>query len=231
MKRAICLLSGGVDSAVASAIAKDHGYEIYAITFDYGQRHKKEIECAKKLAEFFRVREHKIFRIDLNEIGNSALTSNKKIPERRIEEIKNSRQIPETYVPARNTIMLSFALAYAEVKGADAIFIGANCIDYSGYPDCRPEYFKKFQEMADLATKRGVEGRKIRIETPVIEMNKADIIKKGFELGVPFQYTWSCYRGGEKACGKCDSCVLRLNGFKEAGFRDPIEYENEIQNQ
>ncbi len=231
MKRAICLLSGGVDSAVASAIAKDHGYEIYAITFDYGQRHKKEIECAKKLAEFFRVREHKIFRIDLNEIGNSALTSNKKIPERRIEEIKNSRQIPETYVPARNTIMLSFALAYAEVKGADAIFIGANCIDYSGYPDCRPEYFKKFQEMADLATKMGVEGRKIRIETPVIEMNKADIIKKGFELGVPFQYTWSCYRGGEKACGKCDSCVLRLNGFKEAGFRDPIEYENEIQNQ
>jgi len=231
MKRAICLLSGGVDSAVASAIAKDHGYEIYAITFDYGQRHKKEIECAKKLAEFFRVREHKIFRIDLNEIGNSALTSNKKIPERGIEEIKNSRQIPETYVPARNTIMLSFALAYAEVKGADAIFIGANCIDYSGYPDCRPEYFKKFQEMADLATKRGVEGRKIRIETPVIEMNKADIIKKGFELGVPFQYTWSCYRGGEKACGKCDSCVLRLNGFKEAGFRDPIEYENEIQNQ
>jgi len=225
MKRAICLLSGGVDSAVASAIAKDHGYEIYAITFDYGQRHKKEIECAKKLAEFFRVREHKIFRIDLNEIGNSALTSNKKIPERGIEEIKNSRQIPETYVPARNTIMLSFALAYAEVKGADAIFIGANCIDYSGYPDCRPEYFKKFQEMADLATKRGVEGRKIRIETPVIEMNKADIIKKGFELGVPFQYTWSCYRGGEKACGKCDSCVLRLNGFKEAGFRDPIEYE------
>ncbi|HDI72551.1 MAG TPA: 7-cyano-7-deazaguanine synthase QueC, partial [Candidatus Altiarchaeales archaeon] len=201
MKRAICLLSGGVDSAVASAIAKDHGYEIYAITFDYGQRHKKEIECAKKLAEFFRVREHKIFRIDLNEIGNSALTSNKKIPERGIEEIKNSRQIPETYVPARNTIMLSFALAYAEVKGADAIFIGANCIDYSGYPDCRPEYFKKFQEMADLATKRGVEGRKIRIETPVIEMNKADIIKKGFELGVPFQYTWSCYRGGEKACG------------------------------
>ncbi|RLI86477.1 MAG: 7-cyano-7-deazaguanine synthase QueC [Candidatus Altiarchaeales archaeon] len=231
MKRAICLLSGGVDSAVASAIAKDHGYEIYAITFDYGQRHKKEIECAKKLAEFFRVREHKIFRIDLNEIGNSALTSNKKIPERGIEEIKNSRQIPETYVPARNTIMLSFALAYAEVKGADAIFIGANCIDYSGYPDCRPEYFKKFQEMADLATKMGVEGRKIRIETPVIEMNKADIIKKGFELGVPFQYTWSCYRGGEKACGKCDSCVLRLNGFKEAGFRDPIEYENEIQNQ
>jgi len=231
MKRAICLLSGGVDSAVASAIAKDHGYEIYAITFDYGQRHKKEIECAKKLAEFFRVREHKIFRIDLNEIVNSALTSNKKIPERGIEEIKNSRQIPETYVPARNTIMLSFALAYAEVKGANAIFIGANCIDYSGYPDCRPEYFKKFQEMADLATKMGVEGRKIRIETPVIEMNKADIIKRGFELEVPFQYTWSCYRGGEKACGKCDSCVLRLNGFKEAGFRDPIEYENEIQNQ
>lgn len=225
MKKAICLLSGGMDSAVSVAIAKSRGYEIYALTFNYGQRHRREIEGAKRLAEFFRVREHKIFKINLNEIGNSALTSNKKIPERGIEEIKNSDQIPETYVPARNTIMLSFALAYAEVKGVDAIFIGANYIDYSGYPDCRPEYFKKFQEMANLATRMGVEGREIRIETPVIEMSKAEIIKKGFELGVPFQYTWSCYQGGEKACGKCDSCVLRLDGFKEAGFEDPVEYE------
>lgn len=231
MKRAICLLSGGIDSAVASAIARDHGYEIYALTFNYGQRHKREIEGAKKLAEFFNVKEHKIFRIDLNEIGNFTLTSNNKIPERRIEEIKNSDQIPETYVPARNTIMLSFALAYAEVKGADAIFIGANCIDYSNYPDCRPEFFDAFQKMADLATKRSVEGKRIEIKTPVIKMTKADIVRKGIKLGVPFEHTWSCYQGKEKACGRCDSCVLRLNGFKEAGFRDPIEYENEIQNQ
>ena len=231
VKKAVCLLSGGMDSAVTAGIAKSQGYEIYAITFDYGQRHKKEIRCAKKLAEYFRVREHKIDRIDLNEIGNSALTSNKKIPERGIEEIKNSRQIPETYVPARNTIMLSFALAYAEVKGADAIFIGANCIDYSNYPDCRPEYFKKFQEMADLATKRSVEGKRIEIKTPVIKMTKADIVREGIRLGVPFEHTWSCYQGKEKACGRCDSCVLRLKGFKDAGIKDPIEYENEIQDQ
>lgn len=225
MKKAICLLSGGIDSAVTSAIAIDQGYEVYALTFNYGQRHKNEIKSAKKLAKFFKIKEHKILKICLNDIGNSALTSNKKLIERKIEEIKNSNEIPNTYVPARNTIMLSFALAYAEFREADAIFIGANCIDYSGYPDCRHEYFKKFQEMADLATKKAIEGSRIRIKTPVIEMKKSEIIKKGFELNVPFQYTWSCYKGGKKACGKCDSCTIRLNGFREAGYDDPIEYE------
>jgi 7-cyano-7-deazaguanine synthase len=222
VKKAVCLL----DSAVSTAIAKSQGYEIHALTFDYGQRHKKEIECAKKLGEFYDVSEHKILKIALDEIGGSALTDDIEIPAgKNAAEIKNSQGIPQTYVPARNTIMLSFALAYAETIGAVAIFIGANYIDYSGYPDCRPRYFQRFQEMANLATRAGVEGGKIGIETPVIEMTKAEIIKKGFDLNVPFKYTWSCYRGGEKACGKCDSCVLRLEGFEKAGYGDPIEYE------
>lgn len=225
-RKAICLLSGGPDSAVTTAIAKSEGYEIYALSFDYGQRHKKELDCAKKIAKELRARKHDIFKINLDQIGGSALTSNLKIPEgRTTEEIKKSKEIPATYVPARNTIFLSYALAYAEVLDADAIFIGANILDFSGYPDCRPEYFKKFQEMANLATKRAVEGKVIEIKHPVIEFTKAEIIKRGIELEVPFEYTWSCYKGGEKACGVCDSCVLRLNAFKEAGYLDPIEYE------
>ncbi len=225
-KKAVCLLSGGHDSAVVAAIVKSEGYEIYALSFDYGQKHKKELDCAKKIARELGVKRHEIFRINLDQIGGSALTGNLKIPEgRKTEEIKKSKEIPATYVPARNTIFLSFALAYAEVLDADAIFIGANILDFSGYPDCRPEYFKKFQEMANLATKRAVEGKVIEIKHPVIEFTKAEIIKRGIELEVPFEYTWSCYKGGEKACGVCDSCVLRLNAFKEAGYLDPIEYE------
>jgi 7-cyano-7-deazaguanine synthase len=226
MKKAVCLLSGGMDSAVTAAIAKKHGYEIYALSFDYGQRHKRELSCARMIARSLAAKEHRILKIDLRGIGGSALTSGMDVPVGKdIGKIKENKEIPVTYVPARNTIMLSFALAYAEVAGAEAIFIGANCVDYSGYPDCRPEYFTKFQEMADLATKRGVGGKKIRIETPIIKLDKAGIVKKGMELGVPFEDTWSCYLGRKKACGKCDSCVLRLNGFMEVGATDPIPYE------
>ena len=223
--KAISLLSGGIDSSVATAIAKSKGYEIYAITFRYGQRHIRELDSAKKLARFFKAKEHQIIDLDLGKFGGSALTSEIDVPEgKTVEEIK-AGGIPITYVPARNTIFLSYALAYAEVKNADFIFMGANYIDYSGYPDCRPKYLKKFQEMANLALKRAVEGNPIKIEYPLIEMTKAEIIKKGIELGVPFELTWSCYKGGKKACGRCDSCILRLNGFKEAGYEDPIEYE------
>jgi 7-cyano-7-deazaguanine synthase len=225
MKKAVCLLSGGMDSAVTAAIAKKQGYELYALSFDYGQRHRKELSCARKIARFLDAKEHKTLRIDLRGIGGSVLTSDTAVPiGKGIAKIRENKEIPITYVPARNTIMLSLALAYAEVAGAEAIFIGANCVDYSGYPDCRPEYFKRFQDMADLATKRTVGGKKIRIETPIIELDKAGIVKKGLALGVPFESTWSCYLGGRTACGKCDSCVLRLNGFMEAGETDPITY-------
>lgn len=228
MKKAVCLLSGGMDSAVTCAIAKERGYDIYALSFDYGQRHKKEIECARKLAKHFAAKEHKILKTGLDRIGGSALTDKIPLPIGKThEEITSERDIPVTYVPARNTILLSYALAYAEVKDADAIFIGANCVDYSGYPDCRPEYFEKFQEMANLATKKGVQGKKIKIETPIIKMNKAEIVREGLRLGVPFGMTWSCYSGGKKACGVCASCVLRLDGFSAAGESDPLEYATE----
>ena len=226
MKKAVVLLSGGLDSSTCMAIAKNEGYEVYALSFDYGQRHRKELESAKAIAEHFGAKEHKLLKIDLTQIGGSALTDESiEIPENRdIEHI--SEEIPVTYVPARNTILLSFALAYAEVKNADAVYIGANALDYSGYPDCRPEYYKAFEEVARLGTKRGVEGRPIEIRYPLIDMTKAEIIRTGMKLGVPYGLTWSCYKGGEKACGVCDSCRLRLKGFREAGYEDPLEYEN-----
>ncbi len=226
MKKAVCLLSGGMDSAVATAIAKSQRYEIYALTFQYNQKNIQELDSAKKLVRHFKIREHKIFTIDLKQIGGSALTDDVDVPTgKSSEEIKEGKEIPITYVPARNTIFLGIALSYAEVVDADSIFIGANYLDSSGYPDCRLMYLKKFQELADLATKRAVEGNPIRIEYPLITMSKAEIVKKGIELKVPFELTWSCYKDGEKACGKCDSCVLRLNGFKEAGYEDPLGYE------
>jgi 7-cyano-7-deazaguanine synthase len=226
MKKAVCLLSGGMDSALTAAIAKEQGYEIYALSFDYGQRHKKEVSCARKIAKFLGAKEHKTMKLDLRQIGGSALTDDIAVTVGKdAAGIKASKGIPLTYVPARNTIFLSYALAYAEVIGAQAIFIGANCVDYSGYPDCRPEYFKRFQDMADVATKKTVEGKRINIETPIINLDKAGIVRKGLELGVPLEHTWSCYLGGRKACGRCESCVLRLNGFKEAGAIDPILYE------
>ena len=222
--RAVVLLSGGLDSSTALAMTGTAGQEVHALTIDYGQRHRKEIEAAKKIAKHFGVASHKVLTIDLTAIGGSALTDRTiRVPQQRtLEEI--GRGIPATYVPARNTILLGFALAHAETLDADEVVIAANYLDASGYPDCRPEYYNAFQEFARLGTKRGVEGRPIQIVTPLISMSKADIVRKGEELGVPWKLTWSCYLGGERACGACDSCQLRLKGFREAGVEDPLPY-------
>ena len=222
--RAVVLLSGGMDSATALAIALKEGFEVTALSVDYGQRHKKELDAARKVARHFAVRDHRVVTLDLAAIGGSALTDRKiPVPEqRRLEEI--GQGIPATYVPARNTILLSYALGLAETTGSKAIYIAANQIDYSGYPDCRPEFYAAFQEVARLGTKRGVEGDVIEIRTPLIAMTKADIVRKGEGLGVPWALTWSCYQGEEKACGVCDSCQLRLKGFREAGVKDPLPY-------
>ena len=221
---AIVLLSGGMDSATALALTKADGFDVIALTFDYGQRHRKEIDAARALAKHYRVRDHRIVSVDLAAIGGSALTDRSiRVPEQRsLEEI--GQGIPPTYVPARNTILLSYALGLAEATISRAIVIGANYQDSSGYPDCRPEFYKAFQEVARLGTKRGVAGDVIEIRTPVIHMTKADIVRKGQELGVPWELTWSCYLGGAKACGVCDSCQLRLKGFREAGVKDPLPY-------
>jgi 7-cyano-7-deazaguanine synthase len=226
MKKAICLLSGGLDSSVTGYIAKSIGYEIYALSFLYGQRHNKEIKSAKEIAKGLGVKKHVIFNIEIHKFGGSSLIDKSIQPklDQDFEDI--GKTIPTTYVPARNTIFLSVALGFAETFDADAIFIGATSTDYSGYPDCRPEYFKAFQKMADLATKKCVERRSIEIVTPVLHMNKYEIIKKGYELEVPFEKTWSCYLGKDKSCGCCESCLLRLRGFKENGLKDPLEYEN-----
>ena len=225
--RAIVLSSGGIDSTTAMAIAKAEGYEIYSLSFNYGQRHKIELEMAKRIAEYFGVVKHIIIDIDLRKFGGSALTADIDVPkDRQIEEM--TKEIPITYVPARNTIFLSFALAWAEVINADSIFIGVNALDYSGYPDCRPEYIKAFEEMANLATKAAVEGKtRFKIKTPLINMTKAGIIKKGKELGVDFSLTSSCYDPLPDGthCGRCDSCLLRKKGFKEAGIKDPTRYK------
>lgn len=238
--RAVVLSSGGIDSTTAMAIAKAEGYEIYSLSFNYGQRHKIELEMAKKAAECFGVKKHIIIDIDLRKFGGSALTADIDVPkDRLVEEMASG--IPVTYVPARNTIFLSFALAWAEALNADAIFIGVNALDYSGYPDCRTEYINAFEKMANLATKAGVEGKtRFKIKTPLINMTKAEIIKKGTGLGVDYSLTWSCYDpqlatspfGSELQapnsklihCGRCDSCLLRKKGFKEAGVKDPTRY-------
>ncbi|HTD81593.1 MAG TPA: 7-cyano-7-deazaguanine synthase QueC [Thermoplasmata archaeon] len=228
-ERAIVLLSGGLDSSTALAMTVKEGREVHALTIDYGQRHRKEIEAAKKVAKHLGVRSHKVLRIDLADIAGSALTDkNVRVPtQRTLEEM--GRGIPVTYVPARNTIFLGLALAYGESIDADEIVIAANWQDSSGYPDCRPEFYRAFAEVARLGTKRGVEGRPIKVVTPVIAMTKADIVRKGEELGVPWRLTWSCYLGGEKACGICDSCQLRLKGFTEAGVKDPLPYARRAQ--
>jgi len=225
-KKAVCLISGGLDSCVTAYIAKKEGYEIYSLSFNYGQRHKKEIQSAKNIASSVNAKQHIKFDIDLDKFGGSSLTDMSLIPDKdhSLEEIGNT--IPSTYVPARNTVFLSIALAYAEAINADAIFIGATSIDYSGYPDCRSSYIKAFQKMANLATKKGVEGKLIKIKAPLLNLSKTEIIKKGLKLGTPFEKTWSCYFGGRKACGRCDSCLLRLKGFKEAQAKDPIEYDH-----
>lgn len=211
------LLSGGVDSSTALYIAKDEGYELHALSFDYGQRHRVELEAAEKVAREAGVEKHLVIKIDLMGIGGSALTSDIEVP-----KAGPSGEIPVTYVPARNTIFLSIALGWAEVLGAEDIFIGANAVDYSGYPDCRPEYLNAFEEMAKLATKASVEGNmRFRVRAPLIDMTKAEIIKRGRALGLDYSLTWSCYdpRPGGIQCGTCDSCRLRTRGFKEAGAK------------
>lgn len=225
--RAVVLLSGGLDSTTALAIAKAEGFEVHALTFRYGQRHEVEIEAANRIALHFGVAEHVVAEIDLRVFGGSALTDSIAVPKgRSLGEM--SRVIPVTYVPARNTIFLSFALAWAEVLGAQDIFIGVNALDYSGYPDCRPEYIEAFQRMADVATKAGVEGRqRLTIHTPLIHSSKADIVRRGFELGVDYGLTRTCYDpspAGE-ACGQCDACELRVKGFAEIGIVDPAPYQ------
>ncbi len=215
-KKAVILLSGGLDSATTLAIAKSQSYDCYALSFDYGQRHRVELEAATKVANTLGVIEHKFIHLNLNDIGGSALTDNNiKVP---IEGITDD--IPVTYVPARNTVFLSLALGWAEVLSANNIFIGVNAIDYSGYPDCRPEFIKAFETMANLATKAGVEGKNFKIHTPLINLTKAEIIKTGIELGIDYSMTISCYQPNSKgeACGICDSCRLRANGFQELGL-------------
>ena len=223
--RAVVLLSGGLDSSTVLAIALSKGREVHALTVDYGQRHRREVDAANRVAKHFRVKEHKVLTLDLTPICGSALTDAAvAVPtSRAMEEI--GRGIPATYVPARNTILLGLALGYAEAIDADEVYIAANILDSSGYPDCRPEFYDAFREVARLGTKRGVEGRPIHIHTPLIRMTKADIVRTGATLGVPFELTWSCYQGRAKACGTCDSCQLRLKGFREAGLEDPISYE------
>jgi 7-cyano-7-deazaguanine synthase len=225
-KKAVVLLSGGLDSATVLAIARSQGYELYALSFSYGQRHIQELEAAKRVAASIGVANHRIAQIDLRIFGGSALTGDIAVPKGRAME-EMSHGIPVTYVPARNTIFLSFALAWAEVLGSSDIFIGVNALDYSGYPDCRPEFIQSFEKMANLATKAGVEGRQaLRIHTPLIALSKAQIIAKGIELGVDYGLTSSCYDpspAGEP-CGQCDSCLLRQKGFRENGIADPLRY-------
>ena len=227
-KKAVILLSGGLDSATTLAIARDEGFERYALTFRYGQRHKREIEAAKKIAGSTAAAEHRIIDIDLSQFGGSALTDSEiEVPKNRADLGKHD-QIPPTYVPARNTIFLSYALAWAEVLGAFDVFIGVNVTDYSGYPDCRGEYIAAFEKTANLATAAAVEHRgRYHIHTPIINMTKAEIIRTGTKLGIDFAVTHSCYdpdRQG-RSCGRCDSCRLRLKGFAEAGLNDPVEYQ------
>jgi 7-cyano-7-deazaguanine synthase len=228
MKRAVVLLSGGIDSTTTLAIAIAEGYETYALSFDYGQRHQIETEAARRVANSLGAKEHRIAKIDLRAFGGSALTDDVAVPKQR-SETEITHCIPVTYVPARNTIFLAYALAWAEVIPASDIFLGVNAIDYSGYPDCRPEFIETFENLANLATKAGVEGRHFQIHTPLIKLSKADIIHKAVKLGVDFSLTHSCYDPvpEDLACGECDSCLLRFKGFREAGIKDPIRYAKE----
>jgi 7-cyano-7-deazaguanine synthase len=225
-KKAVVLLSGGLDSSTVLAIAKSEGYELYALSFSYGQRHVIELEAARRVAASIGVADHRIAAIDLRVFGGSALTADIDVPKGR-DTADMGHGIPITYVPARNTIFLSFALAWAEVLGSSDIFIGVNALDYSGYPDCRPEFIEAFEKMANLATKAGVEGRQtLKIHTPLIALTKAEIVRKGIELGVDYSLTSSCYDPSTtgEPCGQCDSCLLRQKGFRENGIEDPLNY-------
>jgi 7-cyano-7-deazaguanine synthase len=226
MKKAVCLLSGGLDSATCLGVARRDGFECYALSFDYGQRHAIELAAAARVAKFFHAAEHRVAKIDLRVFGASALTADLTVPKHHsVDEIGGG--IPITYVPARNTIFLSFAMAWAEVLECSDVFIGVNAIDYSGYPDCRPEFIAAFEQMANLATKSGVEGRtRLSVHAPLAKLNKAGIVQLGAEVGLDFALTHSCYdpEEGGQSCGECDSCLLRRKGFLEAGIPDPLVY-------
>lgn len=225
-KKAIILSSGGLDSTTAMAVARDKGFNLYSLSFDYGQRHRLELEAAKKVADQMDVSRHLVINVNMRDIGGSALTDDVDVPKKNALGSEDG-EIPITYVPARNTIFLSFALAWAEVLHAEDIFIGVNAVDYSGYPDCRPEYIKAFETMANLATKAGVEKKtNVAIHTPLIHMAKAEIIRLGVKLGVDYSLTHSCYDPASdgSACGECDSCILRKKGFQESGIEDPVMY-------
>jgi len=224
-RKAVVLLSGGLDSMTCLAMAKKQGFACYALSFDYGQRHKVELDAARVVTKQLGVKEHRTVNIDINQFGGSALTDTSLDVPTQVTD-----GIPITYVPARNTIFLSIALGWAEVLGAEAIFIGINSVDYSGYPDCRPEYINAFQTMANLATKAGVEGEIIKIETPLVDMTKSDIIRHGTQLGLDYSKTVSCYNPDEqgRACGVCDSCHLRKMGFGTAQLSDPTRYQSDV---
>ena len=225
MPRAVVLLSGGLDSATVLALAKSQGFECHTMSFDYGQRHRAELNAAQNLANSLGAKTHRVMSMDMRAIGGSALTDNSiDVPVSGVEE----GEIPITYVPARNTVFLSYALGLAEVLEADNVFIGVNAVDYSGYPDCRPEYIAAFETMANLATKAGVEGHKMHIQTPLIDLTKAQIIKQGIANGVDYSLTVSCYQADDlgRACGECDSCRLRKQGFSDAGISDPTIYQS-----
>ena len=229
MKHAVVLLSGGLDSATTLAIARSRGYETYALSFDYGQRHRQELDAARRIANSVAAKEHRIIKIDNQIFAGSALINDVDVPKSRSEE-EIGRGIPSTYVPARNTIFLAHALAWAETIPAGHIFIGANAIDYSGYPDCRPEFIALFETLANVGTKAGAEGARIQIHAPLIKLSKAEIIRKAVELNVDLSLTHSCYdpMPDGRACGECDSCQLRLKGFREAGVTDPIKYARPV---
>ncbi|CDX02140.1 7-cyano-7-deazaguanine synthase [Desulfitobacterium hafniense] len=221
MKKAVVLLSGGLDSTTCMSVAHKAGYELYPLSFDYGQRHQRELEAAKAVAQYYKVKEHRLIKIE--HVGGSALTD----ASIQVPDYTEDGQIPVTYVPARNILFLSYALGYGEVMGAEAIFIGISSVDYSGYPDCRPEFLQAFQKVVDVGTKAGVSGQTIAIKAPLLYLSKGETIQLAAENGAPLHHTTSCYRGGEKACGTCDSCTLRLKGFAEAGIKDPIDYVNQ----
>lgn len=226
--KAVVLASGGLDSTVAAAMARHEGYVLYLLTIEYGQRHHIEIQRAREIAAWLAAAEHKIFRLDLYSFGGSVLVGTGDVPKNRPDHERQTG-IPSTYVPARNTVFLSLALAYAEVIEASCIFIGANVLDYSGYPDCRPEFLQAFEQVARLGTKKGIHGDTVQIMAPLLLLSKTKIIQQGLALGVPFELTHSCYdpREDGSACGQCDSCLIRLKGFEEAGLRDPAPYAAE----
>ncbi len=225
MAEAVVLLSGGLDSSTVLAMACERGHEVVALTFDYGQKHKRELNSARKIAKHFKVKEHLVVPLNIGELLTSSLTSETmEIPQRQSLD-KAGSEIPSTYVPSRNIIFLSIAASVAESRGARAVFIAANSVDFSGYPDCTPEFISAFQKVLDVGTKAGKAGIGIRVEAPILTKSKAEIIKEAMRLKVPLELTWSCYKGGAKACGRCDSCLLRLEGFSKAGYKDPLEYE------